>query len=159
MRLHSKSAPMHWMHQQVEQTHVDIWCQRTMTTGLHGQFYTGKHLVGGDSSVIDSSTGAPEKSAFEHWCQNADTPAYSFPIPEIPLQGTSSWLFTLIIIIVIIINTVIINYDGDDWNGSNLSRSDPNCCSSCPSPVSDYTQPSHSLPQHTQSYILILNSN
>ena len=28
-----------------------------------------------------------------------------------------------------------------DSNGKILSRFDPDCCSSCPSPVSDYTQP------------------
>ena len=31
--------------------------------------------------------------------------------------------------------------DEDESNGKILSRFDPDCCSSCPSPVSDYTQP------------------
>ena len=36
--------------------------------------------------------------------------------------------------------------DDDDSDGKILSRFDPDCCSSCPSPVSDYTQPPHTLP-------------
>ena len=44
------------------------------------------------------------------------------------------------------------NYDEDNGNNDDdddsksLRRFDPDCCSSCPSPVSDYTQPTPSYP-------------
>ena len=41
--------------------------------------------------------------------------------------------------------------DDDDGNGRILSRSDPDCCSSCPSPVSDFTQPTHALLRHVST--------
>ena len=43
------------------------------------------------------------------------------------------------------------NDDDDDGNGRILSRSDPDCCSSCPSPVSGFTQPTHALLRHVST--------
>ena len=51
--------------------------------------------------------------------------------------------------------------DDDDSDGKSLRRFDPDCCSSCPSPVSDYTQPTPSYPLlcYTLLYPPLLTSN